>query len=178
MDISNRGPDYEVDGEPHEIIVLVAVVSGAVLASIILIILIAMIERSKKNQPQESQLNTSPNHKQALDEQIYTQSALNRSISTISDRVSMASEKSYCSGIVVDGQVRCCQKALDHVTKSTSEISISSGISSGSETTIIGESPFKRDQNGERELKMTRPKVLNPDKSRNRVDFIEIVTKC
>lgn len=41
-------PMASVDGEPHEIIVLVAVCTGAILASIILIILIAMIEKTIK----------------------------------------------------------------------------------------------------------------------------------
>lgn len=96
----------------------------------------------------------------------------------------MGSEKSYCSGIVIDGQVRCCQKALEVVGKSTSEISISSGISSASDSTITVTETFteKAPKLGtshslERELKMATPKTVQGMKQRV-ASLNEIVTKC
>ncbi|XP_063701087.1 uncharacterized protein LOC134831311 [Culicoides brevitarsis] len=137
MDISHRGADYEVpkatvDGESHGVIVLVAIGAGAILASIILIILVTVIERSKKKQPKIIPRSISPIKFDEPSTSSSTDQGFNQSISTISDRVSMASDKSYCSGVVViEGQKCCCQK----IPKALSQISVSSGISTSSEIT-------------------------------------------
>lgn len=79
---------------------------------------------------------------------------------------------------MIDGQVRCCQKALEIVGKSTSEISISSGISSAASDSIeITTEKLRNSSNVERELKMKTPKIVQGMKQRE-VAFIEVVTKC
>lgn len=108
-----------------------------------------------------------------------------QSISTISDRISMGSERSYCSGVVINGQVRCCQRALDVAGKSTSQMSISSGVSFSSDLTstlerkteILPKISLDLSQNVvERELKMANPKTIQGMKEQEE-SLDEIVTK-
>lgn len=105
-------------------------------------------------------------------------------ISTISDRVSMGSGKSYCSGVLINGQMCCCQKAL-HVTEhSTSQTSISSVASSSSNLTNKTERTketrpkisFELSHLVERELKMGNPKTINREQQREE-SLEEVVTK-
>lgn len=131
-------------------------------------------------------MNTVSLEKASTSNSFYSQpSTSGQSISTISDRISMGSEKSYCSGVVINGQVRCCQRALDVAGKSTSQMSISSRVSSSSDlasaserkSEILPKISFDLSHSVvERELKMANAKTIQGMKEQHE-SLDEIVTK-